>query len=83
MNEQDHGLHVESVPRRPGADRPPVSRAAAPSVPEQLHNLDPEALRSVAELLTGQHEHSPIVRAAIQSAAEAGDDTEAGRAGAT
>jgi hypothetical protein len=81
MGEQDHGLRVEPLSRRPGAVKLPPGTSPAPGIAGHLSGLDADAQRSVAEVLTGQR-YNPIVHAAIQ-AAEASDDTEADRAGAT
>jgi hypothetical protein len=79
MHEPEHGLQVESIPRRPGATKLPVTDPSICGATGYLSGLSSEAQRSVAEVLT---RHSPIVRAALQ-AVEIADDTEADRAGAT
>jgi hypothetical protein len=82
MGEHDHGLHVEAVPKRPGAEKLPVSSAAGRTIASNLHNLSPEAQRSVLAVMIGRQPDNALARAAIETAIEP-DDIEASRAGAS
>lgn len=76
MGEQDHGLHVEPVPKLPGAEKLPPTSAATLAITESLPGLTPEAQRSVLAIMeaAGRTALAPM---------EAPDDTEADRSGAS